>query len=277
MRGAFVCEPEEPGRRLLTCAEYRCTLRPVGTGDRQRPGRRSRTRRDVTSAPQIVGRRGRRNCGGSTGRDIGVFVRPRRCAHRIPPGCMPPRGRRCSTPTCVPVPNANTHRSSRSTRSRTTTPTSTASRARTAPESFLVARGIDLPEGHPGDRPGAQTVQGLGNRKNEIVLRRIRRDGVHAYSGSVAYVRAVRDAGLRRAVVSSSTNCRDVLCRGASRTCSNAHRWSDRAAGASWRANQHQTCSSPPHTPSGLSPAAPRCSKTPWPGSPPAERADSAT
>lgn len=68
-----------------------------------------------------------------------------------------------------------------------------------------------MPEGHPGDRPDAQTVQGLGNRKNEIVLRRVRRDGVHAYSGSVAYVGAVRDAGLRRAVVSSSTNCRDVL------------------------------------------------------------------
>jgi HAD superfamily hydrolase (TIGR01509 family) len=44
-----------------------------------------------------------------------------------------------------------------------------------------------------------------------MVLRRIRRDGVQAYPGSVAYVRAVRDAGLHRAVVSSSTNCRDVL------------------------------------------------------------------
>ncbi|HEX7321564.1 MAG TPA: beta-phosphoglucomutase family hydrolase [Mycobacterium sp.] len=77
--------------------------------------------------------------------------------------------------------------------------------------SFLEARGIDLPEGDPGDPPDAQTVQGLGNRKNEIVLRRIRRDGVQAYPGSVAYVRAVRDGGLRRAVVSSSTNCRDVL------------------------------------------------------------------
>ena len=76
--------------------------------------------------------------------------------------------------------------------------------------AFLASRGIDLPEGHPGDRPDAQTVQGLGNRKNEIVLRRIRRHGVQAYPGSVAYVPAVRDAGLRRAVVSSSTNCRDV-------------------------------------------------------------------
>ncbi|WP_258081395.1 beta-phosphoglucomutase family hydrolase [Nocardia nova] len=77
--------------------------------------------------------------------------------------------------------------------------------------AFLASRGIDLPEGDPHDRPDDETVQGLGNRKNEIVLRRIRDDGVRAYPGSVAYVEAVRAAGLRRAVVSSSTNCRDVL------------------------------------------------------------------
>jgi beta-phosphoglucomutase family hydrolase len=77
--------------------------------------------------------------------------------------------------------------------------------------SFLAARGIELPEGHEDDPPGADTVYGLGNRKNQIVLAKIRSDGVEAYAGSVRYVHAVRDAGLRRAVVSSSTNCRDVL------------------------------------------------------------------
>ena len=77
--------------------------------------------------------------------------------------------------------------------------------------SFLSSRGIELPEGGPDDPPGAPTVQGLGNHKNEIVLRRIRKGGVQAYDGSVRYVRAARDAGLRRAVVSSSTNCADVL------------------------------------------------------------------
>lgn len=77
--------------------------------------------------------------------------------------------------------------------------------------AFLAARGIDLPDGKPDDSFDAETVQGLGNRKNDIVLRRIRSDGVQAYPGSVAYVKAVRDAGLRTAVVSSSTNCRDVL------------------------------------------------------------------
>jgi beta-phosphoglucomutase family hydrolase len=77
--------------------------------------------------------------------------------------------------------------------------------------SFLQSRGIELPEGSLDDPPDAETVGGLSNRKNEILLRRIREDGVEAYPGSVRYVRAVRDAGLRRAVVTSSANCRDVL------------------------------------------------------------------
>ena len=77
--------------------------------------------------------------------------------------------------------------------------------------SFLGARGIELPRGEPSDPPDAQTVDGLGNRKNEIVLRLIEERGVEAYPGSVRYVRAAKAAGLARAVVSSSTNCRQVL------------------------------------------------------------------
>ena len=77
--------------------------------------------------------------------------------------------------------------------------------------SFLSARGIALPEGEETDPPDAETVAGLGNRKNEIVLRMIRHDGVEAYEGSVRYVWAAREAGLARAVVSSSSNCREVL------------------------------------------------------------------
>ena len=77
--------------------------------------------------------------------------------------------------------------------------------------SFLASRGIDLPEGGENDPASAQTVHGLGNRKNEIVLRLIHEQGVEAYEGSVRYVRAAREAGLRRAVVSSSSNCREVL------------------------------------------------------------------
>jgi beta-phosphoglucomutase family hydrolase len=77
--------------------------------------------------------------------------------------------------------------------------------------SFLEARGIALSEGALDDPPSAETIHGLGNRKNEIVLKLIREDGVQPYEGSVRYVHAARDAGLRRSVVSSSTNCRDVL------------------------------------------------------------------
>jgi beta-phosphoglucomutase family hydrolase len=76
---------------------------------------------------------------------------------------------------------------------------------------FLASRGIHLPEGSPDDPPGAATLNGLGRRKNDIVVRRIHDDGVEAYPGSVAYVRAAKGAGLRRVVVSSSANCRDVL------------------------------------------------------------------
>ena len=54
-------------------------------------------------------------------------------------------------------------------------------------------------------------MHGLGNRKNELVLELIRRDGVEVYDGSVRFVEAARDAGLRRAVVSASKNCREVL------------------------------------------------------------------
>jgi beta-phosphoglucomutase family hydrolase len=77
--------------------------------------------------------------------------------------------------------------------------------------SFLEARGIDLPQGTPDDPPGAETIDGLGNRKNEIVLQMIRDQGVEPYEGSVRYVKAAAEAGLHRVVVSSSTNCRDVL------------------------------------------------------------------
>jgi beta-phosphoglucomutase family hydrolase len=77
--------------------------------------------------------------------------------------------------------------------------------------AFLASRGVKLAEGDPGDTPDTETIDGLGNRKNEIVLRLIREQGVQPYGGSVRYVKAVQAAGLRRAVVSSSTNCRDVL------------------------------------------------------------------
>jgi beta-phosphoglucomutase family hydrolase len=77
--------------------------------------------------------------------------------------------------------------------------------------SFLASRGMKLPEGSRDDPAGAETIGGLGNRKNELVLAMIEHRGVHAYQGSVRFVRAAREAGLRRAVVSASANCRKVL------------------------------------------------------------------
>jgi beta-phosphoglucomutase family hydrolase len=77
--------------------------------------------------------------------------------------------------------------------------------------NFLKSRGIELPEGSPDDPPDKETVCGIGNRKNALVLRLIKENGIEAYEGSVRFVKAAREAGLRRAVVSSSVNCRDVL------------------------------------------------------------------
>jgi beta-phosphoglucomutase family hydrolase len=76
---------------------------------------------------------------------------------------------------------------------------------------FLRSRGIDLPEGTPADPPGTETVAGLSNRKNELLLARIRSQGVKPYPGSVRFVEEVRRAGLRTAVVSSSANTAEVL------------------------------------------------------------------
>jgi beta-phosphoglucomutase family hydrolase len=76
---------------------------------------------------------------------------------------------------------------------------------------FLRSRHIELPEGRADDPPAATTVCGLGTRKNELFLQLLARDGARAYPGSVAYVTATRDAGLRRFVVSSSANTEQVL------------------------------------------------------------------
>jgi len=76
---------------------------------------------------------------------------------------------------------------------------------------FLASRGIQLPEGQPDDPPGHDTVHGIGNRKNELLLERIHRDGVTVYEGSRRYLALARDAGLARAVVSSSANAVSVL------------------------------------------------------------------
>jgi beta-phosphoglucomutase family hydrolase len=77
--------------------------------------------------------------------------------------------------------------------------------------SFLAGRGITVPDGHHGDSADAETVHGLGNRKNEMFQQTLHTDGVTVFDGSRRYLQTVSDAGLAIAVVSSSANTREVL------------------------------------------------------------------
>ena len=77
--------------------------------------------------------------------------------------------------------------------------------------SFLESRGLDLPYGDPGDPPGAETVCGLGNRKNDAFNEVLHADGVDPYPGSLRLVQKLHDQGFPMAIVSSSRNAPDVL------------------------------------------------------------------
>lgn len=77
--------------------------------------------------------------------------------------------------------------------------------------TFLLARGIALPEGNPTDGPVDETVMGLGNRKNEYFARVLSEEGVQAYPGSVRLLDALRERGVPMAIVSSSRNAPAVL------------------------------------------------------------------
>src|SRR5918993_1352028 len=76
---------------------------------------------------------------------------------------------------------------------------------------FLGSRGIRLPEGTPDDPPEAETVGGLGNRKNALVSAAIEDTGAEPYEGSVRLLHQLRRGGFKVAVVTSSRNCDAVL------------------------------------------------------------------
>jgi beta-phosphoglucomutase family hydrolase len=76
---------------------------------------------------------------------------------------------------------------------------------------FLRSRDIELPEGSPDDPPDAETVRGLGNRKNDLVNKVMEESGVEAYEGTVRFIHQLRRHGVKTAVVSSSENCNAVL------------------------------------------------------------------
>ncbi|MHA3023407.1 beta-phosphoglucomutase family hydrolase [Mycobacterium sp. BMJ-28] len=77
--------------------------------------------------------------------------------------------------------------------------------------AFLTSRDIELPEGTPDDPPDAETISGLGNRKNDMFQKVLHTDGVEVFEGSRRYLTEVAAAGLAVAVVSSSANTREVL------------------------------------------------------------------
>jgi len=79
---------------------------------------------------------------------------------------------------------------------------------------FLASRGITLPEGSPGDPEDAATVHGIASRKNVLVLQELEEHGVEVYPGSVAYLKAVKKAGLATAVVTASANGEQVIRAG---------------------------------------------------------------
>lgn len=77
--------------------------------------------------------------------------------------------------------------------------------------SFLRSRGIALPEGAQSDPVGFETVQALGNLKNEAFRNVLERDGIAAYPDALALLAELDDRQIPWAVVSSSANAKDVL------------------------------------------------------------------
>src|SRR5690606_18513762 len=77
--------------------------------------------------------------------------------------------------------------------------------------TFLLARGVELPEGDPSDEPGDATVCAMGNRKDDIFMSILTTDGVEPYPGTMAVIEVLDSAGIAQAIVSSSQNARPVL------------------------------------------------------------------
>jgi HAD superfamily hydrolase (TIGR01509 family) len=78
-------------------------------------------------------------------------------------------------------------------------------------DGFLESRGIHLELGTPADDPTLDTVWGLGNRKNEVFVAGVRRDGVAPYLSTVKLIRRLRELGIPTAAVSASENAASML------------------------------------------------------------------
>lgn len=80
-------------------------------------------------------------------------------------------------------------------------------------KSFLESRGIDIPYGRPEDPPSAETVCGIGNRKNAQFLDILRKEGVEVYTTTIEFIRQLKGFGVKIGVASSSKNCQEILQR----------------------------------------------------------------
>jgi len=78
-------------------------------------------------------------------------------------------------------------------------------------QSFLEARHIDLPRGSPNDASVMETVCGIANRKDELFERALKQERVEVFEGAVDWIRRLRKAGIKTAVVSSSRHCSAIL------------------------------------------------------------------
>jgi beta-phosphoglucomutase family hydrolase len=77
--------------------------------------------------------------------------------------------------------------------------------------SFLKSRGIELPYGSPDDGPDAETVCGLGNRKNKTFRKILKREGTEVYPSTMRLLRELKEYNIPLAVASSSKNCKAIL------------------------------------------------------------------
>ncbi|MFW5837807.1 MAG: HAD family hydrolase, partial [Desulfovibrionaceae bacterium] len=73
--------------------------------------------------------------------------------------------------------------------------------------SFLKSRGIQIPYGSDDDPPEARTICGLGNKKNLAFQKVLKEQGPEVYDASVAFVKSLKQSGVKVAVASSSQNC----------------------------------------------------------------------
>lgn len=77
--------------------------------------------------------------------------------------------------------------------------------------SLLRSRNVEIPWGEVTDPPEAETVCGVGNRKNDAFISVLRSEGIAPFPGSLALLESLRDAGVPMGVVSSSKNAEEVL------------------------------------------------------------------